>query len=195
MQKSKNYLGAKPLEPFVETTKLYNHPPKFLDKNPQDLQIHDDMIIERNHLISSDNTDFGDDLMTLEKQPFKQNRKISEIGNNIINKNKMPKIRRLKLQKTLPSQNFTPLLDSLRDSLNQSPFQSKISLHEKYEKSSLFRAAQTNFQLTSNDMEASENSDIYENIFSDGDCSMKNSKSSGLLTPINKCIINVNTKD
>lgn len=91
--------------------------------------------------------------------------------------------------------NFTPLLDSLRNSVEKSPFSSKISMNEKYEKSSLFQVAQKTFQKANYTLEEDEESEkeIYENIFSDGDSSVGTSKKSDFLA-YKKDIINFEAK-
>ena len=168
---------------------------KFLEKRPKEFKYKDDLIIELNHHENSlENPDLNPNFVeNPKKKPSKnyQKNNVSELGTKQIYGKNRPKIKKLGLLTKIPSQNFTPLLDSLRDSLDKSPFQSKISLH--YEKSSLFKAAQTNFIMTTNDMSSSEDSDIYENIFSDGDISVKNSKKIGLFSPNTLNIINVNT--
>jgi hypothetical protein len=156
------------------------------------------MIIDINHAKNQETSQLFDQSTPEKRLAFKKPEgKISELGSKpVINKSKA-KVRRLitNMGRKLPSQNFTPLLDSLRDSLDKSPFQSKISLNEKYEKSSLFKAAQTNFQLTNNDMEQSDDeNDMYDNIFSDGDSSVggtRAQKTSGFFVPKADNIINV----
>lgn len=159
------------------------------------MNVHDDMIIDITHAKYQEQVE-KIDVHTPEKRfaAFKKPEgKISELGSQNPHRNKQPKVRRLNMGK-IPSQNFTPLLDSLRDSLDKSlsPYQSKVSLNEKYEKSSLFKAAQTNFQNTNNDMEQSEDgSDMYENIFSDADSSVGGQKTSGFYIPEKNNIVNV----
>lgn len=83
----------------------------------------------------------------------------------------------------------------MRDSFeNKSRLQSKIFLNDKYEKSSLFKIAQNNFRKNNSEDDFSENSDTYENIFSDGEISVKNSKNNGFFTPTTSNIINLNLK-
>lgn len=150
------------------------------------------MIIDINHGKANHDV-FG--LSTPPKQFIvrKPEGKISDLGGT--KHYRRPKVRRLLPKEKRPrSPRFTPLLDSLRDSLEKSPFQSKISLNEKYEKTSLFRAAQTNFQ-TNNEAESSEDDiEKYENIFSDADSSVgwPKAKTSGFFNnPRTENIINV----
>lgn len=132
-------------------------------------------------------------------------RNLSEIMGNdaspyIKNKKNESKFKKMnpkqgKKEKKIPSiKSFAPLLDSLRNSVEKSPFQTKISINEKYEKSSLFKIAQNNFQQTKEEfIDVESESQNYDNIFSDGDSSVGNPKHSGFLTPKTN-IVNVISK-
>lgn len=168
------------------------------------------MIIEKdlNHNNSLDRSQISEINISSKNDQItmgKPTRNLSEIMGNdaspyIKNKKNESKFKKLNLkpekkERKIPSiKSFAPLLDSLRNSVEKSPFQTKISINEKYEKSSLFKIAQNNFQQTKEEfIDGESDGQNYDNIFSDGDSSVGNTKNSGFLTPKTN-IVNVISK-